>query len=162
MDPEQYDPNRSNPNLSDPNRSDPNRGYRPRNEKDEKGQEKQQEKGQGLDEKYRRDPIGFVAFAVLIIWLGVTLLLRELDVLANDDRGWAVFAWGAAGIFFVEALLRLGIPRWRRPLGGNFIWAVIAFGVGFGLWFDRWEVIGPIVVIAIGVVVLTSRLVPRR
>ena len=54
------------------------------------------------------------------------------------------------------------LPRFRRPGIGGFVWGAIWLGGGFGLWFDRWEVIGPIVIIAIGVAVLVGRLVPRR
>ena len=72
----------------------------------------------------------------------------------DDEKGWAVFAWGGAVIIFTEALLRLAVPKWRRSVMGSFIWGAVWAGVGFGLWFDEWEVIGPIVVIAIGVALL--------
>lgn len=148
----------------DPEQSGPSRGGKQYEKQGEKEQEKQQEKGQGLDEKYRRDPLGFVTFALLIIWLGVTLLLRELEVgvMTEEDQAWAIFAWGAGGLFFAEALLRMAVPRWRRSVGGSFVWGTIAIGVGFGLWFDKWEVIGPIVLIAVGLAILTGRLVRRR
>ena len=32
----------------------------------------------------------------------------------------------------------------------------------FGLWFGNWEIIGPVVIIAVGVGILISRLAPRR
>jgi hypothetical protein len=147
--------------MVDPGQNDQSRGV-PRHEKEEKGQEKQEEKGQGLDEKYRRDPVGFVAFALLIIWLGVFLLLQNQNILADDNKGWAIFAWGAAGIFLVAILVRLAAPRWRQPLGGAFVPTVIAVGVGFGLWTDDWAIIGPIVLIAVGIAIVVGRLVPRR
>ena len=103
--------------------------------------EKQGEKGKGLDEKYRRNALGFVSFALLVIWLGIALLLRNSRVIDNGHRGWALFVWGGGAIILVET-----------------IW----LGVGFGLWFDRWELIGPLVIIAIGVAILAGRLVPRR
>ncbi len=115
-----------------------------------------------MDEKYHRNPLGFVTFALLIIWLGVTLLLQNSGVIPNDRQGWAVFMWGGGGLILVEALTRLAIPRFRRPLVGSFVWGAIWVGVGFGLWYDRWELIGPIVIIAIGVAVLAGRLAPRR
>jgi peptidoglycan/LPS O-acetylase OafA/YrhL len=158
MDPEPYDPNRS-----DPNRPSPDQGYRPRNEKDEKGQEKQEEKGQGLDEKYRKNPLGFVTFALMVIWLGVFLLLQNQGVFADDNRGWAIFVWGLAALSLAELVIRVGVPRWRRATGGSFVWTAILIGVGFGLWYEgNWEIIGPIVVIAIGVALLVGRLAPRR
>jgi hypothetical protein len=161
MDPAEYDPNR------DPNQRDPNRGGQYPNEKQdekqgEKEQEKRQEKGQGLDEKYRRNPLGFVAWVLIIIWLGVTLLLQNTDVIADNDRGWAVFVWGAGVVFLTEALLRVAVPRWRHPVRGNFVLGAVLVGVGFGLYYDKWEVIGPIVIIAVGVAILVGRLMPRR
>ena len=128
----------------------------------EKEQEKKQEKGQGLDEKYRRNPLGFVSFAILIIWLGVILLLQNADVIADDNRGWAAFLWGGGAIILVGALIRLLVPAWRRPVVGSFIWGAIWVGAGFGLRYDKWEIIGPIVIIAIGVAILAGRLAPRR
>jgi len=143
-----------------PGQNDQNR--RGGEKQDEKEQEKKQEKGRNLDEKYRHNPLGFISWAVLIIWLGVTLLLQNADVISDSDRGWAVFAWGGGVIILAEALLRLVVPKWRRPVVGSFIWGAIWLGVGFGLWYGKWEVIGPIVIIAVGVAVLAGRLVPRR
>jgi hypothetical protein len=140
----------------------PRRDEKADEKQNEKEQEKQQEKGQGMDEKYRRNPLGFVTFALLLIWLGVALLLQNADVIPNDRQGWAVFAWGAGGLILVEGMIRLAIPRFRRSLMGTFVWGAIGVGVGFGLWFDRWEFIGPIVIIAIGVAILAGRLLPRR
>jgi hypothetical protein len=162
MDPVQYDPNRGDPTGGDPNRGGQYRGEKQDEKQGEKEQEKQQEKGQGLDEKYKRNPLGFVAWALLIIWLGVTMLLQNTDVIADNDRGWAVFVWGAGVIFLAEALLRVAIPRLRRPTRGSFVLGAVLVGVGFGLYYDEWEVIGPIVIIAVGVAILAGRLVPRR
>lgn len=128
----------------------------------EKEREKKQEKGQGLDEKYRRNPLGFVSFALLIIWLGVILLLQNADVIPDDDDGWAIFLWGGGGLILLGAVIRLLVPAWRRPVIGTFIWGAIWVGVGFGLRYQSWEVVGPIVIIAIGVAILAGRLAPRR
>ena len=132
-------------------------------EKEEKGQEKQEEKGQGLDEKYHRNPLGFVTFAVTVIWLGIFLVLQNQDVFAKTDRGWAIFVWGLAVLAVIEVGLRLTVPRWRQPVVGKVIWAAIWGGVGAGLWSrGNWEIIGPIVLIAIGVAMVMGRVWPRR
>jgi hypothetical protein len=128
----------------------------------EKEQEKQQEKGRNLDEKYHHNPVGFVIFAILVIWLGVTLLLQNADIIDSSDQGWAIFLWGGGIIILIGALVRLLVPRYRRPVGGSFVWAAIWIGVGFGLYYDKWEIIGPLIIIAIGVAILLGRLVPRR
>lgn len=148
----------------DPEQDDQRPGGKQDEKQSEKEREKQQEKGRGMDEKYRRNPLGFVSWALLIIWLGVTLLLQNIDagIFSEDNQAWAVFAWGGAVIIIVEALIRVLIPRWRRSVVGSFIWGAIWAGVGFGLWFGEWEIIGPIVIIAIGVGILAGRLAPRR
>lgn len=148
----------------DPEQDDQRRGEKQDEKHNEKEQEKQQEKGRGMDEKYRRNPLGFVTWALLVIWLGVTLLLQNkgVGVFADDRQAWAVFAWGGAAIIIVEALIRLAVPRWRRSVVSSFIWGAIWAGVGFGLWYGDWEIIGPVVIIAIGVGILASRLAPRR
>ncbi len=149
-------------------RHDPDRDDRPRERRDEKGDEKErekkQEKGGGLDEKYRRDPLSFVTWALLIIWLGVDLLFQNTNVgpFAKSGQGWAIFVWGVGALILGEALIRLLVPRWRRSILGSFVWGAIWLGVGFGLWFGEWEIIGPIVIIALGVGILAGRLVPRR
>lgn len=151
------------PPYGQPPGGQPPQGQRPRPEKqDEKEQEKRREKGEGLDEKYHRNPLGFVAWALVLIWLGVTLLLQNTDTIRDDDRGWAIFFWGGGGIFLMEALIRMAIPRFRRPLVGSLVWGAIWVGVGFGLWYKEWQVIGPLVIIAIGVGILIGRLMPRR
>jgi hypothetical protein len=128
----------------------------------EKEAEKQQEKGPDLDEKYRRNPLGVLSWAFLLIWLGVSLLLMNADIVEESRKGWAIFAWGGGVIVLAEAVTRLLVPRWRRPLMGSFIWGAVWIGVGFGLWYGEWEIIGPIVIIAVGVGMLAGRLVSRR
>lgn len=143
----------------------PGRDRRPEKQDEkqhEKEQEKQQEKGRNLDEKYRRNPLEIFSWALLLIWLGVILLLQNTDVIVDTARGWAIFAWGGGVIVFGEVLLRLMVPKWRRPVMGSFIWGAIWVGVGFGLWYGEWAVIGPIVIIAVGVALLLGRLVVRR
>ena len=129
---------------------------------DEKEQEKRKEKGGSMDEKYHRDPARYFSMALLIVWIGVILLLRNLGHFPKEDQGWGLFFWGWAGLAFGEAAIRLANPRWRRPHFGSFIWVAVLVGLGFGLWFDNWKVIGPVVIIAVGVAILAGRLVRRR
>jgi hypothetical protein len=159
----QYDPNQYR-GGGGPYGQGPRRPEKADEKQGEKEQEKQQEKGRNMDEKYHRNPVGFVAWALVIIWLGVILLLQNVDAfsLSDDDNWWGIFAWGVGIIIIAESLIRLGLPRWRHGVTGSLIWGAIAIGVGFGLWFGNWEVIGPVVVIAIGAGILLSRILPRR
>jgi hypothetical protein len=140
----------------------PNRPEKADEKQNEKEQEKHQEKGAGLDEKYHHNPLGFVTWALIIIWLGVTLLLQNVDAFAESDSTWGVFLWGAGALIILEALIRAAVPRWRRGVTGSIIWGAVAVAAGFGLWFGNWEIVGPIVVIAIGVGILLARILPRR
>ncbi len=138
-------------------------GRIPQHEKHEKGQEKQEEKGRGTDEKYQRNPLGFVMFAFALFWLGVYLLLRNRHVFPDTEQSWAYLVWGLAALAYIEIIIRLLVPKWRRSVGGTLVWAAIWTGVGIGLWTGGdWEIIGPLVLIAIGVGLIISRLVPRR
>ncbi len=148
------------------------------NEKDEKEVTKQEEKS--YEEKWRRDPIGAVSWAIFLIWAGVVLLLYNLDRLTFlidrverlnlpfadlpfdlpfiDERAWQVFFLGAGIIVLIEILIRLFIPIYRRPIVGSIIWA----GVLFGLAFGTWEYIGPGIIIAIGLAIILGGYIRRR
>jgi hypothetical protein len=148
--------------MTDQQMQDPKSGM-PRYEKEEKAQEKQEEKGRGPDEKYERNPLGFMMFAVALFWLGVYLLLRNRRVFPDTDQSWAYLVWGVAGIALVEIIIRLMVPRWRKAITGTFVWGVIWAGVGFGMWTNSdWDIVGPVVIIAIAIALVLGRLIPRR
>lgn len=149
-----------------------------RNEKEEKEVTKHEEKSYA--EKWERDPIGAISWAILLIWVGVVLLLNNLDqisVLTNfverlnlpfaelpfdipffDPLVWQVFFLGAGLIVSMEILIRLLLPSYRRPIVGSIIWAGLLFGLAFG----NWEIVFPAVVIAAGVVILLGSFTKRR
>ena len=56
---------------------------------------------------------------------------------SNSDHGWAIFLWGGGAIILLGAIVRLMVPRFRRPLVGAFVWGAIWVGVGFGLWYRQ-------------------------
>jgi Ca2+/Na+ antiporter len=124
-------------------------------EKDEKENEKQEEKSP--DEKWRRDPLGSLIWACILIWVGVVLLLENLGTLANIRDGlnleelqvWPVIALGAGLIFLGEIVIRLMVPAYRRPIIGTLILAVILIGVGAEQITGK-EVIWALILIALG------------
>ncbi|MBE9478816.1 MAG: hypothetical protein IMY80_02540 [Chloroflexi bacterium] len=126
------------------------------NEKDEK-EEKGGEQGEGFEEKWVRDPLGTAMSALIIIWLGVTMLLANLD-LAFIGWGdwWAWFLLGIGGIFILEAIVRLVVPDYRRPVGGKIIAGVVLLIIGASgsfLPFD-FDQLWPLIPIAVGLAIL--------
>jgi hypothetical protein len=133
---------------------------RPRNEKEEK-----EEKGRGdsWDEKWRRDPIDAAGWAVIFIWAGLVLLAENMGLLIRFERleTWSIIFIGAGLIVLLGVVVRLLVPAYRRPLTGSLIFGVILLGIGLGEVVG-WVVIGPLVLIAIGVGVLLRGLLGGR
>jgi hypothetical protein len=124
-------------------------------EKDTKENEKKEEKSP--DEKWRRDPLGSLIWALVLIWAGVVLLLETTGALANirDNlnleklEAWPVIALGAGVIFLVEIVIRLTMPAYRRPIVGSLILAVVLIGIGSEQITGK-EVIWALILIAVG------------
>lgn len=125
---------------------------RPRNEKDEKN-----EKGEGesWDEKWRRDPVEAAIWAIVLIWAGVAWLLSNTgfwdSLLGEGQEFWPIVFLGAGLIVLLGVLVRLVVPAYRRPIMGSLIFGVILLGIGLAGITDGWVVIGPLILIAIGI-----------
>lgn len=147
-------------------------------EKDEKGnekdREKQEEKAPG--EKYRRDPLGAVIWAAILIWAGVVLLLNNMGYLegiknmvqaqvpvwiAGSMGVWGLIFFGAGIILLIEALLRLIVPAWRRSVTGTIILGFIFIGIGLSN-LVAWEIIWPLILIGIGIVIVIRVIFGRK
>jgi hypothetical protein len=119
---------------------------RPREEKEEKGQ------GDSWDEKWRNDPVNAAVLALILVWAGLVWLADNLDVFAGFEglETWSIIFIGAGLIVFLGVLVRLLMPAYRRPVMGSFIFGVILIAIGLGDLVS-WTVIGPLILIAIGV-----------
>lgn len=128
---------------------------------DEKEREKREEKNP--EEKWRRDPLGTLVFALILIWAGIVLLLENTGALGDwitklvqstgwdflkDSQSWQFIALGAGIIIVVEIILRLVIPAYRKSIVGSVIWAVILISVGLGGW--NWTFMWPVILIVLG------------
>ena len=136
---------------------------------EEKEEEKQHEKQQpekSWDEKLQRDPIGTLTWPLILIWAGVVLLLENLRLL--DDLGafgrietWSLIFAGAGLIVLALALVRYLTPEHRRPLMGNIVLGFVLIGVGLGEILG-WDLIWPVIIIALGVFLLLGGFLRRR
>lgn len=135
---------------------------------DEKRMEKRDEKTpeeKSWDEKYRRDPLGAIVWAVILIWAGVVFLLTNMGFLdkllthQSDIPGWGFVsklagAWpiiliGAGIIILIEVVIRLVMPVYRKPVTGSLIFAIILIGIGLGDLVS-WDLIWPAIIIVLG------------
>ncbi len=118
------------------------------------------------DWDWRRDPLSAIVWAAILIWIGVVLLIGNMGLLDNlSILGRRVEAWsfgflGAGVIVLMEVVVRLIVPAYRRAVGGTLVFAAILLGVGLGE-IVGWVVIGPLVLIALGVSVLLRGLFRR-
>ena len=136
---------------------------------DEKELEKQEEKSadeKNYDEKYRRDPLGSIVWALILVWVGLVLLAQNLGYLEQwglrlkfadlpfevpfIGDSWSLIFLGIAVIGFIEIIIRLLIPDYRRPLMGSVVFLIVCIGLAFG----SWEFIWPLILIAIGASIL--------
>ncbi len=88
--------------------SQPPSELRPHREKEEeKEEEKRHEKGpeeKNWDEKWRRDPLGSLIWALILIWAGVALLLSNMGLLFRIPglEVWELIFLGAGVLILAE------------------------------------------------------------
>ena len=118
---------------------------------DEKTHEKQEEKS--WEEKRRRDPLGSIAWAVILIWAGVVFLASNMNLLETlgpfglmDD--WSLVFTGAGVIMIGMVFVRLLVPEYRAHVVGTLILGMVFLGIGLRDTFG-WNIIWPIVLIAL-------------
>jgi hypothetical protein len=144
---------------------------------DEKEVQKREEK---VDEKQQQDLLSSVVGAIFLIWLGVVLLaanagflsaftdiLDSLPIRFYDIpfefpfvgmRAVQVFLVGGGLILLLEVIIRLLVPVFRAHVLGTLVGAVAMLSIGMGYW----EIIGPLILIAIGATILLRGFIRRR
>jgi len=144
-----------------------NEMHEKQDEKNEKERGKQEEKT--LDEKWHRDPLGTLAWAVILIWAGLVFLAENLGMLRNLStwitlpegmdmiypNAWPLIFLGAGVVILIEVAIRLAMPIYRKPILGNIILAIVFLGIGLGSLGAK--IIWPLILIVLGLsIVLRS------
>jgi hypothetical protein len=126
--------------------------YGKEEEKAEKEHEKHEKEDMTWDEKWRRDPLSAAVWAIILVWAGLVLLAENLGLFARLEwfSAWGFIFTGAGLIVMLEAVVRLLVPAYRRPVGGTLIWGVILVGIGLGNMIGA-SITWPLILIAIGV-----------
>jgi hypothetical protein len=138
---------------------------RPHMEKaEEKEEEKKHEKGpeeKNWDEKWRRDPLGSLIWALILIWAGVALLLNNMGLVSVPGlEVWELIFIGAGVLILIEVVVRLLMPAYRKPLGGSLILALIFLGIGLQ-GFVTSNLVWAVALILIGVYILLRGITRR-
>jgi hypothetical protein len=150
-------------------------------EKDEKQfDEKNEKELQKHDEKVeQQDKLSSIVWAAILIWAGIAFLSVNMgwfDALLNssfitrilpenmvvfEPGVWSIIMLGAGVILLLEVVARLLMPDFHRHIGGTLILAAVFIGVGLGNFFG-WDIIWPLILIAVGVGVLMGGIIRRK
>jgi len=144
-----------------------------KDEKDEKEVAKQEEKT--MEEKWRRDPLGTLIWALILIWAGLVWLGWNLGILSRSaflnrlmDNAEhiqppfiALILIGAGILILIEIAIRLLVPTYRRSVVGSIIIAAILIGMGLGDTI-KWTIIWPLIIIAIGLVFIIQGFLRKK
>lgn len=127
----------------------------------------------------QRDPLSTAIWAIILIWAGVVFLAVNTGwterlfrqgffkrILPSgmemfEPSTWSIILLGAGVILLVETILRLILSQYHRHIGGSLITGAVFIGIGLGNWFG-WDLVWPIVVIAVGVSILVGGLLKKR
>jgi peptidoglycan/LPS O-acetylase OafA/YrhL len=137
---------------------------RHRHEKEEK-QEKEEEKHEkSWEEKWRRDPLNVITWALVLAWGGVVLILESQGAGPRmwGDEGWAAFFTGAGVLLLGSTLLRLLVPALRGRLMGGLILGLIFLAIGLGGLIGWGSWMWGVVLIVIAIVMLLGGITRRR
>jgi len=143
-----------------------------KNNQDEKYEKQEKEEEKSVEEKWRRDSLGSIVWALILIWAGFVFLASNTGILDTFNdllasiglqttelpfkvpflrlEAWSLIFAGAGVLLLAEVVIRLMIPSYRRPVLGTAIMAVIALGIGLGTW----GLILPLVLIIAGLAII--------
>ncbi len=102
------------------------------------------------------DPLTWFTGALILIWAGFVLLFKNMgEVLGLEPENASAWILTGAGIlFWLEAILRLAIPKYQRAVGERVILGMIFIIVGLGevVEVSLW----PLLLVAIGIAMMVG------
>jgi len=147
-----------------------------KNNQDEKSEKNEKEEEKSVEEKWQRDSLGSIVWALILIWAGFVFLASNTGLLDSfndllDGLGlrtaelpfkvpflqleaWSLIFAGAGVLLLAEVVIRLIFPSYRKPVLGTAIMAVVALGFGLGAW----GLILPLVLIIAGLAIILGAL----
>jgi hypothetical protein len=132
-------------------------GEKDAGEKEGEKQHEKEEKPRDMAEKWRQDPLSAMVWAAVLIVGGLVLILDNLGVPIFRGNGWSIALVCAGLIVALEAVVRMMMPEYRRPIRGTLILAAVLLGLGLSGWIG-WGVTWALIIIAVGVSILWSGL----
>jgi hypothetical protein len=102
------------------------------------------------------DPLVWFTGALILIWAGIVLLFKNLgDVLGLEPENASAWVLAGTGILlWLEAIVRLAIPKYQRGAGERVIFGMIFVIVGLGeiVEVSLW----PLLLVAIGIAMMVG------
>ena len=135
---------------------------REKNEKGEKDEKHEKgEKGEKGErgEKQEGSLIGALMGGLILVWLGVAFLLRQLGYITGTNFGW-FFLMGVGCILFVRGLIAMTQPSGWRGSNGYIIGGLILAIIGFAGYYD-WTTWWPYVIIGLGLIIIINAIISR-
>ena len=132
-------------------------GEKQTGEKEEEKTHEKEEKPRDVAEKWQQDPLSAIVWASVLIVGGFVLILDNLGVPIFDGNGWSIALVCAGLIVGLEAVVRILMPEYRRPVRGTLILAAVLFGLGLSGWIG-WGMTWALLIIGAGVAILLTGL----
>ncbi len=141
--------------------------YRRKDEKHEKEEKEEKDRGEREWDKGEQwsggDALGPLIWGLVLIFAGLAFAAVNLDIYPwlTWSNVWSIIFIGAGLLFLLEAIIRILMPTYRRPVRGRIILAFVALAIGLG-GIIGWEVTWPLIVIAVGLAIIVGVFVRPR
>ena len=105
------------------------------------------------------DSFSGIVTGILFVVAGALIFADKLGILEGGWFWWLVFIYGL--ILIGEAVARISIPKYNKPVGGKLVWGAIlvAFSASQIYELENWW---PLILIAAGLSMIINSLAQRK